>query len=150
MRHRSLSRRCCEDWNKRWHRCIISDGDYFEGGIISHIRFKYSIGCFRFVVIMSWSHNKLIREIIDQIFLNKKTDDEGQTFETIIYNKYKWGIYHWRTVTFQPGDAVQKNSLHFFNFLLLFAFFCKFHLYSIIEFFVIRYILYIYIFIFII
>ncbi|KYN44215.1 hypothetical protein ALC56_01337 [Trachymyrmex septentrionalis] len=23
--------KCFEDWKKRWHKCIISDGDYFEG-----------------------------------------------------------------------------------------------------------------------
>ena len=23
--------RCFEDWKKRWHKCIISGGDYFEG-----------------------------------------------------------------------------------------------------------------------
>ena len=22
---------CFEDWKKRWHKCIVSDGDYFEG-----------------------------------------------------------------------------------------------------------------------
>jgi len=22
---------CFEDWKKRWHKCIISGGDYFEG-----------------------------------------------------------------------------------------------------------------------
>jgi transposase len=22
---------CFEDWKKRWHRCIVSEGDYFEG-----------------------------------------------------------------------------------------------------------------------
>ncbi|KYN09459.1 PREDICTED: uncharacterized protein LOC108769730 [Trachymyrmex cornetzi] len=24
--------KCFEDWRKRWHKCIISDGDYFEKG----------------------------------------------------------------------------------------------------------------------
>ncbi|KYN38529.1 hypothetical protein ALC56_07106 [Trachymyrmex septentrionalis] len=23
--------KCFEDWKKRWHKCIISDGDYYEG-----------------------------------------------------------------------------------------------------------------------
>ena len=23
--------KCFEDWKKRWHKCIISNGDYFEG-----------------------------------------------------------------------------------------------------------------------
>ena len=23
--------KCFEDWKKRWHKCIIFDGDYFEG-----------------------------------------------------------------------------------------------------------------------
>ncbi|EFN69735.1 hypothetical protein EAG_10056, partial [Camponotus floridanus] len=23
--------KCFEDWKKRWHKCIISEGDYFEG-----------------------------------------------------------------------------------------------------------------------
>ena len=23
--------KCFEDWKKRWHNCIISEGDYFEG-----------------------------------------------------------------------------------------------------------------------
>ena len=22
---------CSDDWKKRWHKCIISGGDYFEG-----------------------------------------------------------------------------------------------------------------------
>ena len=22
--------KCFDDWKKRWHRCIISNGDYFE------------------------------------------------------------------------------------------------------------------------
>ena len=24
-------KKCFEDWKKRWHKCIISEGDYFEG-----------------------------------------------------------------------------------------------------------------------
>ena len=24
-------KRCFEDWKKRWHKCIISEGDCFEG-----------------------------------------------------------------------------------------------------------------------
>ena len=27
--------KCFEDWKKRWHKCIISNGDYFEGDIIN-------------------------------------------------------------------------------------------------------------------
>ena len=27
--------KCCEDWKKRWHVCIISNGDYFEGDNIN-------------------------------------------------------------------------------------------------------------------
>ena len=23
--------KCFDDWKKRWHKCIISGGDYFEG-----------------------------------------------------------------------------------------------------------------------
>ncbi|XP_076181878.1 protein GVQW3-like [Ptiloglossa arizonensis] len=26
--------KCFEDWKNRWHKCIISHGDYFEGGKI--------------------------------------------------------------------------------------------------------------------
>lgn len=26
--------KCFEDWKKRWHKCIISEGDYFEGNKI--------------------------------------------------------------------------------------------------------------------
>jgi len=26
--------KCFEDWKKRWHKCIISSGDYFEGNNI--------------------------------------------------------------------------------------------------------------------
>ncbi|KZC08510.1 hypothetical protein WN55_10828 [Dufourea novaeangliae] len=22
---------CFEDWKKRWEKCVLSDGDYFEG-----------------------------------------------------------------------------------------------------------------------
>ena len=29
--------------------------------------------------------------------------------------------------TFQPGDAVQKSTLHFFKFHFILRFFCKFH-----------------------
>ena len=36
--------------------------------------------------------------------------------------------YQWRLVTFQPGDAVQKTSLHFLKFYFnVRFFFCKFH-----------------------
>ena len=28
---KSAYRKCFEDWKKRWHTCIISKGDYFEG-----------------------------------------------------------------------------------------------------------------------
>ena len=24
--------KCFEDWKERWHKCIISEGGYFEGG----------------------------------------------------------------------------------------------------------------------
>ena len=27
--------KCFEDWKKRWHKCIISNGDYFEGDNIN-------------------------------------------------------------------------------------------------------------------
>ena len=27
----SLEEKCFEDWKKCWHKCIISEGDYFEG-----------------------------------------------------------------------------------------------------------------------
>ena len=28
---KSTCQKCFEDWKKRWHKCIISEGDYFEG-----------------------------------------------------------------------------------------------------------------------
>ena len=28
---KSACQKCSEDWNKRWHKCIISEGDYVEG-----------------------------------------------------------------------------------------------------------------------
>ena len=28
---KSAYQKCFEDWRKRWHKCIISEGDYFEG-----------------------------------------------------------------------------------------------------------------------
>ncbi|UYV60447.1 hypothetical protein LAZ67_1001174 [Cordylochernes scorpioides] len=34
--------KCFEDWKNRWHKCIISHGDYFEGdkiGVLDHLRF---------------------------------------------------------------------------------------------------------------
>ena len=27
--------KCFEDWKKRWHKCIICNGDYFEGDNIN-------------------------------------------------------------------------------------------------------------------
>ena len=27
----SAYQKCFKDWKKRWHKCIISKGDYFEG-----------------------------------------------------------------------------------------------------------------------
>ena len=27
--------KCFDDWKKRWHKCIISNGDYFEGDNIN-------------------------------------------------------------------------------------------------------------------
>ena len=43
-------------------------------------------------------------------------------------HKYKYiGAYHCRLVTFQAGDAVQKVHFIFWNFILIFAFFCTFH-----------------------
>ena len=43
-------------------------------------------------------------------------------------------IYQWRLVSFQPGDAVQKSTLHFFKFyfnlrffFVFFCFFCNCH-----------------------
>ena len=31
---KSVFQKCFEEWNKRWLKCIISDGNYFEGDII--------------------------------------------------------------------------------------------------------------------
>ena len=31
---KSAFQKCFEDWKKRWHKCIISEGDYFEGNKI--------------------------------------------------------------------------------------------------------------------
>ena len=31
---KSPYQKCFEDWKKRWHKCIISEGDYFEGNNI--------------------------------------------------------------------------------------------------------------------
>ena len=28
---KSAYQKCFKDWKKRWHKCIISEGDYFEG-----------------------------------------------------------------------------------------------------------------------
>ena len=28
---KSAFQNCFEDWKKRWHKCIISEGGYFEG-----------------------------------------------------------------------------------------------------------------------
>ena len=28
---KSVFQKCFEDWKKRWHKCIISEGGYFEG-----------------------------------------------------------------------------------------------------------------------
>ena len=28
---KSAFQKCFEDWKKRWHNCIISEGGYFEG-----------------------------------------------------------------------------------------------------------------------
>ena len=33
--------KCFEDWKKRWHKCIISDGDYFKGDKIGIHEKKY-------------------------------------------------------------------------------------------------------------
>ncbi|UYV72889.1 hypothetical protein LAZ67_10001079, partial [Cordylochernes scorpioides] len=30
--------KCFEDWKNRWHKCIISHGDYFEGDKIETAR----------------------------------------------------------------------------------------------------------------
>jgi hypothetical protein len=27
--------KCFKDWQKRWHKCIVSNGDYFEGNNIN-------------------------------------------------------------------------------------------------------------------
>ena len=31
---KSAFQKCFEDWKKRWHKCIISEGGYFEGNKI--------------------------------------------------------------------------------------------------------------------
>ena len=28
---KSAYQKCPEDWKKRWHNCIISEGDHFDG-----------------------------------------------------------------------------------------------------------------------
>jgi len=28
---KSAYQKCFEEWKKRWHKCITSEGDYFEG-----------------------------------------------------------------------------------------------------------------------
>ncbi|KYN14538.1 hypothetical protein ALC57_13259, partial [Trachymyrmex cornetzi] len=28
---KSAFQKCFDDWKKRWHKCIVSEGDYFEG-----------------------------------------------------------------------------------------------------------------------
>ncbi|KYN14915.1 hypothetical protein ALC57_12869, partial [Trachymyrmex cornetzi] len=28
---KSAFQKCFDDWKKRWHKCIVSQGDYFEG-----------------------------------------------------------------------------------------------------------------------
>ena len=32
-----------EDWKKRWHKCIISEGDYFEGNHVDNINLRENI-----------------------------------------------------------------------------------------------------------
>jgi len=32
---KTVYEKCFKDWKKRWHKCIISDGDYFEGDNIN-------------------------------------------------------------------------------------------------------------------
>ena len=31
---KSALQKCFEDWKKRWHKCVISEGGYFDGGKI--------------------------------------------------------------------------------------------------------------------
>ena len=45
--------------------------------------------------------------------------------EYFYFNLY---VFHWRALTFQPGDAVQKNKQFiFFNLILFFSLFYKIH-----------------------
>ena len=37
---KSLFQKCFEDWKKRCHKCIISEGCYFEGDKIVKILFE--------------------------------------------------------------------------------------------------------------
>ncbi|KYN15202.1 hypothetical protein ALC57_12577 [Trachymyrmex cornetzi] len=32
---KSAFQKCFDDWKKRWHKCIVSEGDYFEGDNIN-------------------------------------------------------------------------------------------------------------------
>ena len=32
---KSAYEKCFEDWKKRWHKCIVSEGDYFQGDNIN-------------------------------------------------------------------------------------------------------------------
>ena len=36
--------KCFEDWKKHWHKCIITEGDYFEG---DNIEIREKINIFR-------------------------------------------------------------------------------------------------------
>ena len=39
--------KCFDDWKKRWHKCIISGGDYFEG---DEIKLDKLIKIFHFII----------------------------------------------------------------------------------------------------
>ncbi|UYV70543.1 RGS7 [Cordylochernes scorpioides] len=51
--------KCFEDWKNRWHKCIISHGDYFEGDKIAVSHIKHSFLELSFNLNCSFSPPKL-------------------------------------------------------------------------------------------
>ncbi|UYV60717.1 hypothetical protein LAZ67_1002021 [Cordylochernes scorpioides] len=92
--------KCLEDWKNRWHKCIISHGDYFEGdkgSLQILLDFKVDDQLYS-------DHHPLVLTIKGQNFNEKKTKREDYNI-----TRYRWSADGLATFKMKLEELREKN-----------------------------------------
>ncbi|UYV61312.1 hypothetical protein LAZ67_1004317 [Cordylochernes scorpioides] len=113
---------CFEDWKNRWHKCIISHGDYFEGDKIGQIVNKYEfhvISCAMEIVHIQVSTGQIVKKYEFRVISCAMEIVHIQVSSGQIGNKYECSvlscameIVHIQVSTGQIGNKYECSVIY--------------------------------------